>query len=86
MNDLFEREDTDQRRETICLYEIRGKRENAHLRLKKLYILDASNDRARAAITPDQNVEIATEPIVHRTATSNTLERRIAVFVRCLRK
>ena len=80
------KKNTEQSRETICLSEKKEKRENAHLRLEKLYILNTGNDCLRTAITPDQNVEIATEPIVHRATASNTLERRIAVLVRRLRK
>ena len=62
------------------------KKEKDHLRLKKLYILNSSNNRLCTAITPDQDIEIAIESIVHRTTAGDSLERRITIFVRCLRK
>jgi hypothetical protein len=58
-----------------------------HLRrLEKLYILNPGKNCLCATVTPDQNIEIAIEPIVHRTTATNALERRIAILVRRLRK
>jgi hypothetical protein len=65
----------------------REKRKTHHLRrLEKLYILNPSKNCLCATVTPDQNIEIAIEPIVHRTTATNALERRIAILVRRLRK